>query len=125
MAKQVRIPALLLPLPARERRREKRTRIRASEGRKLDFLVVTEVSPRGARLITAAPVALGDEVELKLPLLEPVKARIVWVSRRIAGCQFAEPLHPAWLRVLAAAAAASGESWALGFSRASILPPDI
>jgi hypothetical protein len=33
-------------------------------------------------------------------MLEPVKARVVWVSNRIAGCAFQQPLHPAVFRVL-------------------------
>ena len=70
----------------------------------IDFVVVTYLSPDGARLVAPAPLAIGSEVALTLPLLEPLDVRIVWVSNRLAGCRFLDPLHPAVLRVLAAAA---------------------
>jgi hypothetical protein len=65
-----------------------------------EFVLVTELSLEGARLLTPAPLEIGGKVLLRLPMLDPVKARVVWVSNRIAGCVFQQPLHPAVFRVL-------------------------
>jgi hypothetical protein len=67
-----------------------------------DSVLVTEISLEGARLLTPAPLEIGGKVLLQLPMLEPVKARVVWVSNRIAGCIFLRPLHPAVFRVMVA-----------------------
>lgn len=72
----------------------------------IDFVVVTDLSPEGAQLVAPAPLEIGSEVALKLPMLEPLDGQIIWVSKRLAGCRFLDPLHPAVLRVLVAAAQA-------------------
>jgi hypothetical protein len=70
----------------------------------IDFVVVTDISTEGAKLVAPVPLKVGRKVSLKLPLLEPLEGTIVWVSSRLAGCRFLSPLHPALLRVIVAAA---------------------
>lgn len=101
----MRIAASLRSRPVGERRRSPRAALPEAEITDgIDFVVVTDLSPDGARLIAPAPLEIGSEVALTLPLLEPLNVRIVWVSNRLAGCHFVDPLHPAVLRVLVAAA---------------------
>ncbi len=88
----------------------------------IDFVVVTEISTDGARLITPVPMLVGCDVRLKLPLLEPVHGTIAWVSSRLAGCEFFEPVHPAVLRVLIASALADPRAWRLSLSGGPFLP---
>ena len=110
MAELLHIPAVLLSVPAVNRRRERRTLLPTAIGEKV---LVTDISPRGAQVIAPAPIPVGREVRLKLPWMEPLDATVVWVSNRIAGCEFTEPLHPAALRVLLAASAADQADWQL------------
>ena len=101
----MRIAASLRGRPTGERRRSSRTALPKTEITDgIDFVVVTDLSPDGARRVAPAPLEIGSEVALTLPLLEPLDVRIVWVSNRLAGCRFLDPLHPAVLRVLMAAA---------------------
>jgi hypothetical protein len=111
MAGRLRIPAALQGLPAVDRRRDKRVPLPHDPPGGIDFVVVTDIAPGGARLVTPVPIEIGSAVRLKLPLLEPVVGTIVWVSSRLAGCAFAEPLHPALLRVLVAAGTADAGAW--------------
>ena len=123
MAGRLRIPAALMAAPARDRRREKRTRVRScNEAAGVDFVVVTEISPGGARLITPLPMEIGGDFRLKLPLLEPLHGTIVWVSNRLAGCEFLEPLHPAQLRVLLAAVTVDEPGWKLSLEGGPFSP---
>ena len=45
----------------------------------------------------------GAQVWLKLPGLEPQSSRAVWVESGKAGFEFATPLHPATIELLASA----------------------
>jgi hypothetical protein len=89
----LRIPATLEALPAWDRRQGSRLALPASNDLGgIDFVVVTDIGSRGARLVTPVPLPVGCEIRLKLPLLEPVHGSLVWVSSRLAGCEFLEPL---------------------------------
>jgi len=88
-----------------------------------DFIVVTQLSVGGARLITPVPMLVGQQVEIKLPLLEARPATIIWVSKRLAGCEFLEPLHPALLRVLIALASTDQATWHRSMA-GSAFPPN-
>ena len=98
----MRIAASLRGWP--ERRRNRRARMQETDVEGVDFVVVTDLSPDGARLVTPAPLGVGREVAITLPMLEPLRATVVWVSQRLAGCRFEDPLHPAVLRVVVASA---------------------
>jgi hypothetical protein len=101
----MRIAASLKGCPERERRRSRRAMLReVGDGEDVDFVVVTDLSPEGAKLVAPAPLEVGREVALTLPMLEPLHGTIVWVSNRLAGCRFLDPLHPAVLRVVVASA---------------------
>ena len=101
----MRIAASLTGWSGRERRRSRRAAMREIDDREeVDFVVVTDLSPEGARLVTPAPLEVGRQVALTLPMLDPMNGTIVWVSKRLAGCRFADPLHPAVLRVVVASA---------------------
>ena len=101
----MRIAASLTGWPGQERRRSRRAAVREiDERQEVDFVVVTDLSPEGAKLVTPAPLEIGRQVALTLPMLEPLNGTIVWVSKRLAGCEFADPLHPAVLRVVVASA---------------------
>ena len=101
----MRILAKLTAQADTDRRRSPRTpALFANDEGPVDMVVVTDLSPEGARLITPAPMVVGRYVSLNLPLFEPVAGRIAWVSSRMAGCEFEDPIHPAALRVLLAAA---------------------
>jgi hypothetical protein len=97
----MRIPASLRGMF--DRRRSERIPTGAAT-EPIDFVVVTDISTEGAKLVAPTPLKVGRKVSLKLPLLEPLEGTIVWVSSRLAGCRFLSPLHPALLRVIVAAA---------------------
>lgn len=103
MAGSMRIPASLRGMFDRRRAERIATEV-ANDGEAIDFVVVTDISTEGAKLVAPVPLKVGRTVSLKLPLLEPLEGTIVWVSSRLAGCRFLAPLHPALLRVIVAAA---------------------
>jgi hypothetical protein len=103
MAGSMRIPASLSALFDRRRSERLGTEV-ANDGEAIDFVVVTDISTDGAKLVAPVPLKVGRKVSIKLPLLDPLEGTIVWVSSRLAGCRFLAPLHPALLRVIVAAA---------------------
>lgn len=112
MPGRLRIPATVQPVVAIDRGLARRLRLPVS--RRLvgvDFVIVTEISTSGALIITPVPMQLGDQVQLRLPMMEPVTATLMWVSNRLAGCEFDDQLHPALLRVLLSAAKANPDEW--------------
>ncbi len=112
MLERLRIPAVLAIRAAGTARRHDRTDLPVSnDSNGVDFVVVTQLSEGGAQLITPVPMQMGQQVQLKLPMLEPLVARIVWVSSRLAGCEFLDPLHPAIVRVLIAVATTDQAAW--------------
>nr|WP_295371247.1 PilZ domain-containing protein [uncultured Sphingosinicella sp.] len=103
MPGSMRIPGSLRALFDRRRTERISTEV-ANDSEAIDFVVVTDISTDGAKLVAPVPLSVGRKVSLKLPLLEPLEGTIVWVSSRLAGCRFLAPLHPALLRVIVAAA---------------------
>jgi hypothetical protein len=59
-----------------------------------------DVSCHGIKLAGMERLSIGDVLWVGLPGLEPRKATVVWTDRLIAGCCFAEPLHPAVLEAV-------------------------
>lgn len=55
---------------------------------------IVDISTNGARLSAVHILRVGDAFWLKLPMLEPQEARVVWADEFIVGCQFVQPLHP-------------------------------
>ncbi|MEO0032949.1 MAG: hypothetical protein RIS94_2707 [Pseudomonadota bacterium] len=56
-----------------------------------------DLSCHGLRMAGMERFRQGDTVWVTLPGLEPRRATVVWAERFEAGCDFAEPLHPAIL----------------------------
>jgi hypothetical protein len=56
---------------------------------------LADLSRSGVRLKTTVKLHVDERVWLKLPMLEPLEARVIWVKGFEAGCQFLVPLHPA------------------------------
>jgi len=124
VAGRLRIPAAL-QLDSRRLPGRRHERIQLPEGNepaRLDFVIVTEISEGGAKLVAPAPLEVGRTIRLKLPLMEPVRGRIVWISSRLAGCEFVEPLHPAVLRILVAAATVDRKEWRLSLEGGPFRP---
>lgn len=77
----------------------------ARSGMRRTVIEVKDLSPHGAKLETFEVLEVGTNIWLKLPLLEALEARIVWVNRFEAGCRFVKPLHPAVFQVVVRAGA--------------------
>jgi hypothetical protein len=61
---------------------------------------IVDISTHGARLSAVHVLRHGDTFWIKLPLLEPKEATVVWADEFIIGCRFAQPLHPSVLENL-------------------------
>ena len=53
---------------------------------------VCDISTHGARVSGVFLVREGDHIFLKLPLIEPIPARIAWAHSFEFGCEFDRPL---------------------------------
>lgn len=58
---------------------------------------IVDLSTTGFRASTHLELMPGTEVWLKLPGLESLPSKVVWMDGYLVGCQFARPLHPAVL----------------------------
>ncbi len=58
---------------------------------------VTDISALGARIAGVYLVRPDDQIFLKLPMIEPIPARVAWVEEFEFGCEFARPLSAAVL----------------------------
>jgi hypothetical protein len=58
---------------------------------------IADLSTTGFRAATHLMMMPGADVWLKLPGLESLHARVVWMRGHLMGCQFVRPLHPAVL----------------------------
>lgn len=55
---------------------------------------VQDISELGARVSGVFLVHEGDRFFLKIGMIEPIEARVVWVSDFDFGCEFFRPLNP-------------------------------
>ena len=55
---------------------------------------VQDISELGARVSGVFLVHEGDRVFLKIGMIEPIEARVVWVTDFEFGCEFLRPLNP-------------------------------
>ena len=62
-----------------------------SGSRRADVKVL-DISAMGARISGVFLVREHDQFFLKLPMIEPVPARVAWVEEFEFGCEFARPL---------------------------------
>jgi PilZ domain-containing protein len=85
-------------IPPRERK-SKRTGVRMwagyREGSGRGTVAIIDMSPTGAKIESHLTLYPNSLIWLKLPGLEAWQARIAWVNKHEAGCEFVRPLHPA------------------------------
>jgi PilZ domain len=62
---------------------------------------IVDLSTTGFRAATHLEMLPGADVWLKLPGLESLHARVVWMRGHLMGCEFIRPLHPAVLEMVA------------------------
>jgi hypothetical protein len=95
----VRIAAQLTNAGSGNARRASRMSVKASaayrEGGDRGKVDVVDLSPTGAKIESHLTLYPDTHIWLKLPSLEAWEARIAWVDRHQAGCEFVRPLHPA------------------------------
>ena len=63
---------------------------------------VMDLSTHGFRAATHLALAVGADVWLRLPGLEPCHAKVAWTKGHFIGCAFERPLHPAVLDMIVA-----------------------
>jgi hypothetical protein len=61
---------------------------------------IVDLSTTGFRAITHLELYPGADVWLKLPGLESLHSRVIWMNGFLIGCEFARPLHPAVLDMI-------------------------
>ncbi|MDB5691353.1 MAG: PilZ protein [Alphaproteobacteria bacterium] len=61
---------------------------------------IVDLSTDGFRAATHLDLFPGSDVWLKLPGLESLHGRVVWMRGHLMGCQFVRPLHPAVLDMI-------------------------
>jgi hypothetical protein len=61
---------------------------------------VLDLSVTGFRAATHLELADGTDLWLKLPGLESLHARVIWMNGHLLGCEFVRPLHPAVLDMI-------------------------
>jgi hypothetical protein len=61
---------------------------------------IMDLSTHGFRATTHLDLDRGADVWLRLPGLEAIQAKVVWVKGYIIGCAFERPLHPAVLEMI-------------------------
>lgn len=62
---------------------------------------VFNLSECGCKVEIVDRPEFGDDVLLRLPGLEPIRAIVLWVKGSAAGLEFERPIHPAVFDVLA------------------------
>ncbi len=65
---------------------------------------IVDLSTDGFRAATHLELFAGSDIWLKLPGLELLHARVVWMRGHLLGAQFVRPLHPAVLDMVVQAA---------------------
>ena len=61
---------------------------------------VVDLSVTGFRAATHLELTPGADIWLKLPGLESLHSRVVWMKGHWLGCEFVRPLHPAVLDMI-------------------------
>jgi hypothetical protein len=61
---------------------------------------VLDLSVTGFRAATHLELMNGTDLWLKLPGLESLHSRVVWMNGHMLGCEFVRPLHPAVLDMI-------------------------
>jgi hypothetical protein len=61
---------------------------------------ILDLSITGFRAATHLELERGTDLWLKLPGLESLHSRVVWMKGHLLGCEFVRPLHPAVLDMI-------------------------
>lgn len=64
-------------------------------GRLTYSVELRDLSPDGCMIDLVERPAIGEVMQVKLPGLESMEARVRWVDNYIAGLKFERPMHPA------------------------------
>ena len=93
-------------LPVTEERKAERRIVNLAArlrepGASLQHVEVVNLSSTGFLAQGDLALEIGTQIWLKLPGLEPKSGRVVWVEEGKAGCEFASPLHPADVELIA------------------------
>jgi hypothetical protein len=102
----MRIPAALERGAVFDRRRYLRHQVQFGGGLAVNIkpsspVAVTDLSTGGCGIEAGFELERGARVWLRMPGLENLPARVVWVEGDRAGLAFDHPLHPAVVRHLA------------------------
>jgi hypothetical protein len=62
---------------------------------------IIDLSVTGFRAATHLQLFEGQDIWVKLPGLESIHSRVVWMKGHMMGAEFARPLHPAVLAMVA------------------------
>jgi hypothetical protein len=65
---------------------------------------ILDLSTHGFRAATHLNLMVGSDIWLKLPGLESLHGRVVWMRGHLMGCEFVRPLHPAVMDMVVRAA---------------------
>jgi hypothetical protein len=94
----------LLAPPGTRKAERTRVRLPARVMKKgVHFGTVIDITTQGFLLTSNALLEPETVFRLKLPGLDPVRAKVVWVEGERAGCEFMPPIHPALLDAAIAA----------------------
>lgn len=95
----MRLTAELTSEPNEEGRRAARASVKVSagyrEGHARCNVDIVDLSPTGAKVESHLRLQPNTVIWLKLPGVEAWQARVAWVDKFQAGCEFVRPLHPA------------------------------
>ena len=96
----------ILPTPDGRRAERRIVNLAASlrePGASMAEIEVLNLSVTGFAAECDMPIETGAHLWLKLPGLEALNSKVVWVEGRQAGFEFVTPLHPATLDTVTAA----------------------
>jgi hypothetical protein len=65
---------------------------------------IRDISTVGARISGVFLVHENDQFYLRLPLIEPIAARVIWAKSFEFGCKFERPINAAVLAAITASA---------------------
>lgn len=84
-------------IPANGRRADRRpyfATVQFRSGHRRADVKVNDISQLGARISGVFLVREGDRFYLKLNGIEPLEAKVAWVTDFEFGCEFVRPLNP-------------------------------
>jgi hypothetical protein len=88
-----------LPKPKVDRKADRRAAGIEAQLRRLGHLnysvKLRDISPDGCQIDLVERPAIGEVMQVKLPGLGTMEARVRWVDNYVAGLNFERPMHPA------------------------------